>query len=145
MAQNAENDIKPIFTHSIHLRVRYSETDRMGTFYNSRAFEWFECGRTELLRAAGITYAELEELGFFLPVVEAYAKFLGRAKYDDLLKVQTSMFMHGKSLVKMQVEISNAETGKPVVSGYTIHAFTNREGRPIKPPQIFYEKFKLRR
>ena len=30
------------------LRVRYSETDQMGTFYNSRALEWFERGRTEL-------------------------------------------------------------------------------------------------
>ena len=40
-----------------HLRVRYGETDQMGTFYNSRALEWFECGRTELLRAIGAAYA----------------------------------------------------------------------------------------
>jgi hypothetical protein len=42
------------------LRVRYSETDQMGTFYNSRALEWFECGRTELLRQLGIPYAQME-------------------------------------------------------------------------------------
>ncbi|MCX7872537.1 MAG: acyl-CoA thioesterase [Verrucomicrobiae bacterium] len=143
--ETAESELKPIFSHSTQLRVRYSETDQMGTFYNARAFEWFECGRTELLRAAGLTYSQLEALGFFLPVVEAYARFLGRAKYDDLLNLQTSMFTHGKSLVKMQVDISNAETGKPVVSGYTIHVFTNKEGRPVKPPSIFYEKFKIQR
>jgi acyl-CoA thioester hydrolase len=139
-----DNELKPVFSHSIRLRVRYSETDQMGTFYNARAFEWFECGRTELLRAAGLTYAELESLGYFLPVVEAYAKYLGRAKYDDLLEVRTSMFPHGRSLVKMQVDIIHAETGKPVVSGYTIHAFTNKEGRPVKPPAIFYEKFNIK-
>ena len=38
-------------TDVLQLRVRYSETDQMGTFYNSRALEWFECGRTELMRA----------------------------------------------------------------------------------------------
>jgi acyl-CoA thioester hydrolase len=46
--------------HTIQFRVRYSETDQMGTFYNSRALEWFECGRTELLRACGLPYAEME-------------------------------------------------------------------------------------
>ena len=36
--------------HEFLIRVRYSETDQMGTFYNSRPLEWFECGRTELFR-----------------------------------------------------------------------------------------------
>lgn len=40
--------------------VRYSETDQMRTFYNPRVREWFECGRTECLRHAGIAYAEME-------------------------------------------------------------------------------------
>jgi len=44
-------------------RIRYSETDQMGTFYNSRPLEWFECGRTELLRAMGIAYAQMERRG----------------------------------------------------------------------------------
>ncbi len=45
-----------------NLRVRYSETDQMGTFYNSRALEWFECGRTAMLREIGTPYAEMEDL-----------------------------------------------------------------------------------
>lgn len=136
-----ENDNKsPIFTHTSTLRVRYSETDQMGTFYNSRALEWFECGRTELLRAAGLPYSRLEEKGFFLPVIEAYVKYSGRARYDDLLTLKTTMFLEGRARVKMQVEIFN-ENGKPIVSGYTIHIFTNRDGRPIKPPGFFYELF----
>ena len=48
----------------LQLRVRYSETDQMGTFYNSRALEWFECGRTELMRRKlGMSYAALEAEG----------------------------------------------------------------------------------
>ncbi len=135
---------KPFFSHIISLRVRYCETDQMGTFYNSRALEWFECGRTELLRAAGVCYAKLEEDGFFLPVIEAFVKYLNKARYDDLLEVKTSMFMEGRARIKMQVDISHRESQKPVVSGYTIHIFTNRSGRPIKPPQFFYEVFRIR-
>ena len=52
----------------LQLRVRYSETDQMGTFYNSRALDWFECGRTELLRRKlGMSYAALE--GLFLGAI----------------------------------------------------------------------------
>src|SRR5208283_2654005 len=74
----------------LQLRVRYSETDQMGTFYNSRALEWFECGRTELMRRRlGMSYSALEEKGVFLPVVEAHVEYLGGARYDDLLEVSS--------------------------------------------------------
>lgn len=129
-----------IFVSFTTLRVRYSETDRMGTFYNSRALEWFECGRTELLRQLGMPYSYLENCGVYLPVVEAHIEYLGRAKYDDLLKIKTSMSFCGKARAKMEVEIFHFDTEKPVVRGYTIHAFTNKDGKPIKPPQFFIEK-----
>ena len=58
--------------HELTLRVRYSETDQMGTFYNSRALEWFEVGRTEIMRAKGMTYVEWEKQGYMLPLVEAH-------------------------------------------------------------------------
>ena len=86
-----------LFQHVSTLRVRYSETDQMGTFYNSRALEWFECGRTELLRAMGLAYTEMEARGLFLPLVEAHVEFLGRARYDDLLQLTTSMQLAGRA------------------------------------------------
>lgn len=68
------------FAHGLAFRVRYSETDQLGTFYKVRALEWFECGRTELLRAAGLSYAEMERRGLFLPLVEAHVQYQGRAR-----------------------------------------------------------------
>ena len=80
----------------LQLRVRYSETDQMGTFYNSRALEWFECGRTELMRRRlGLSYAELEAKDVFLPLVEAHLEFQGGARYDDLLDVASTVEMSG--------------------------------------------------
>ena len=66
-AERAPVAASPLFEHVLTLRIRYSETDQMGTFYNSRPLEWFECGRTELLRALGLPYAELEGRGVLLP------------------------------------------------------------------------------
>jgi len=124
----------------IQLRVRYSETDQMGTFYNSRALEWFECGRTEWMRnRLGLSYAALEEKGVFLPLVEAHLEFQGGARYDDLLLVNSAAELHGRARFRFDVAITQAEGGRPVVRGYTVHAFTDSRGKPIRPPAWLLE------
>jgi len=124
----------------LQLRVRYSETDQMGTFYNSRALEWFECGRTELMRRnLGMSYAELEARGAFLPLVEAHLEFQGGARYDDLLEIASTVDISGRARLRFEVQINHAESRKPVVRGYTVHAFTDRQGKPIRPPAWFIE------
>ena len=122
------------FTYAQEFRVRYSETDQLGTFYNSRALEWFECGRTELLRAAGVTYSNLEAKGLFLPLVEAHLNFLGRARYDDLLEMTTILSFAGKASLRFDVKIVHAATDAPVAGGYTLHAMTDRAGKPVRCP-----------
>src|SRR5512142_861311 len=92
----------------LQLRVRYSETDQMGTFYNSRALEWFECGRTELMRRKlGMTYAELEAKGVFLPLVEAHLEFQSGARYDDLLEVASTVETFGRARLRFEVQINH--------------------------------------
>jgi len=115
------------------LRVRYSETDQMGTFYNSRALEWFEVGRTDWLRKAGIPYAEMETRGALLPLVEAHVEFHSRARYDDELELTTNAHMSGKARMRFDITIAHVG-GAKVTSGYTVHAIVNAEGRPIRPP-----------
>jgi acyl-CoA thioester hydrolase len=124
----------------LQLRVRYSETDQMGTFYNSRALEWFECGRTELMRRRlGMSYATLEEKGVFLPLVEAHLDFQGGARYDDLLDIATTVELSGRAKLRFEVQITQKATGKPVVSGHTVHAFADTGGKPIRPPSWFVD------
>jgi acyl-CoA thioester hydrolase len=129
----------PITCHELEFRVRYSETDQLGTFYNSRALEWFECGRTELLRALGLSYAEMELRGVCLPLVEAHVKYQGRARYDDRLRMTSRVARCGRASLRFDVSIIHADgttagrTG-PVASGYTIHAITDAAGKPIRCP-----------
>jgi acyl-CoA thioester hydrolase len=127
-------------TDVLQLRIRYSETDQMGTFYNSRALEWFECGRTELMRRKlGMSYAALEARGVFLPLVEAHLEFQGGARYDDLLEIASAVEVWGRAKLRFEVQIHHAESRKPVVRGHTINAFTDRQGKPIRPPAWFLE------
>src|SRR3974377_73221 len=91
----------------LQLRVRYSETDQMGTFYNSRALEWFECGRTELMRRRlGMSYAALEDKGVFLPLIEAHLEFQGGARYDDLLSIASTVSVFQRARLRFDVLIT---------------------------------------
>jgi len=65
------------------VRVRYAETDKMGVVYYANYFVWFEVGRTDLLRHAGMTYRDIESEGLTLPVIEASCGYRIPARYDD--------------------------------------------------------------
>ncbi len=73
----------------ITIRVRYSETDRMGFLHHANYPIYFEQGRTELLRSFGMTYRDLEDQGYLLVIVKLEIRFKSPARYDDLLTLRT--------------------------------------------------------
>ena len=75
--------------HTIQLRVRYDECDPMGFVHHSRYLQYFEIGRTELLRVSGGNYAAMEAAGQLVVVVRVDCRYRRPAKYDDLIAVQT--------------------------------------------------------
>lgn len=128
-------------SHTLQFRVRYSETDQMQTFYNSRALEWFEVGRTELSRALGVPYAEWERRGIRLPLVEAHVYFTGRAKYDDLLEMTTCIHREGRARIRFENRIVQADGSGDVAYGSTVHAMLGESGRPVRAPQWVLDLF----
>lgn len=122
-------------SHTFTFRVRYSETDQMQTFYNSRALEWFEVGRSELSRAMGLPYTEWERRGVMLPLVEAHVFYRGRAQYDDLLEMTVSIREESPARLRFENKVVHADGEAKVVDGYTIHALLSAEtGRPVRIP-----------
>jgi len=77
--------------HELEIRVRYSETDAMGFLHHANYFVYFELGRTELLRAQGGNYRAMEESGLFMVVVNLEWSYKKPARYDDVLKLQTTI------------------------------------------------------
>ncbi|MDK2962644.1 MAG: acyl-CoA thioester hydrolase [Verrucomicrobiota bacterium] len=127
-------------SHTLQFRVRYSETDQMQTFYNARVLEWFEVGRTELIRAMGIPYVEWETRGIFLPLIETRIFFRGRARYDDLLEMTVTLKAEGRARLLFDNRIVQADGSGPVADGYTIHPMVSMEtGRPVRTPDWVIE------
>lgn len=116
------------------IRVRYAETDQMGVAYHGGYFAWFEVGRTDLLRGQGLTYRELEQEGLRLPVIEAHARFLRPAYYDDTLEIRTEVQALGGARVAFAYEVHRAGTSGPLATASTSHAAVDLEGRPRRLP-----------
>lgn len=113
-------------------RVRYAEVDRMGVAYHSRYIEWFEAARTEMLRGLGLTYRALEESGFLLPVREVSCLYLAPARYDDVVEIRTRIGEVSRLIVELLYEAAEADTGRILARGRTLHCFTNPSGRPVR-------------
>jgi acyl-CoA thioester hydrolase len=123
----------------VRLRVRYAETDQMGVVYYANYLVWFEVGRTELLRALGWTYREMEAAGYSLPVISVACQYHRPARYDDDLEVVTTGAWLSPVRLAFDYEILRGEAR--IVSGRTEHASLNPKGRPIRLPERVREYF----
>ena len=122
------------------VRVRYADTDQMKFAYYGKFFEYFEQGRSELLRTIGLPYSHIEELGFQLPVIEAHASFKRSAHYDDQLQVITTLREVPVARVRLDYEVYKEGEQELLADGYTIHTFVNAaSGRPTRAPAQFVE------
>jgi acyl-CoA thioester hydrolase len=117
-------------------RVRYGDTDRMGYAYYANYLRWFEIGRSELFRALGMTYREIEEKGVFLPVSEAYCKYLIPVRYDDPLVIETTLDAAVKGAMKFDYRLLNEDLAIVFAEGYTKHPCVTPEGRVMRPPKF---------
>lgn len=124
------------------IRARYADTDKMGVVYYSKYLEYFEVGRTELLRGLGLPYTELESDGIHLPVIECTCSYKRPARYDDVLSVITTIGDVGRASVRMDYEIYRKEDSTLLASGFTRHASVNSSGRPVSMPEAVRAKLR---
>ena len=115
--------------HTVEFRVRYAETDQMQVVYHSNYLVWCEIGRTEFIRAVGTPYAELERQNVTLAVVEANLRFHAAARYDNLIRVTTTIADVRSRTITFDYLITNAETGERFVTASTKLASLTRDSR----------------
>ena len=116
--------------HEMSYRVPYADTDQMGVVYYANYLEYFERSRTEMLRDAGLSYSVMEKMGYYLPVSEAFCKYHGSARYDDLLTFRSYVGDIGKVKLTIHSEVRRGE--QILVSGYVVLGCVNSEFRISK-------------
>ncbi|HVX39113.1 MAG TPA: thioesterase family protein [Gemmatimonadaceae bacterium] len=130
---NSDSGAAPWY-HDVEFRVRYAETDQMGVVYHTNYLVWCEVGRTDYIRTRGMSYADIERAGIGLAVSELSARFHAAARYDDLIRVRTTLADVRSRSITFDYVISNVETGERLVSARTALVSIDRTGRPVSMP-----------
>jgi acyl-CoA thioester hydrolase len=119
-------------------RIIYGDVDAMKVAYHANYLRWFEMGRTELIRNLGLPYAEMEAMGFLLPVSEAHLKYLKSARYDEVILINTGVHYVKKVSMRFDYRILN-QGNDLLVEGYTVHGCVDREGKIVRLPEALYQ------
>ncbi len=128
--------------HETEIRVRYAETDQMGIVHHSNFLIWFEAGRSDLCRAKGFSYKEMEEQGNALMVVaETYCRYKSPAFYEDILTIRTKVQEIRSRSLRFIYEVRRSSDATLIAEGETLHLVTDSDKKVRTLPPIYRDLF----
>lgn len=119
--------------HDLEIRVRYQETDAMGVLHHANYFTYFEMGRTELLRANGKSYRDLEDGGLLMVIVKIGCSYRRPARYDDVLRLRTRTVRVTAAKIEHEYQMYRGE--ELLCEGHSTLACVDRQGRVQRVPE----------
>ncbi|MGI5849596.1 MAG: acyl-CoA thioesterase [Christensenellales bacterium] len=112
------------------IRVRYSEVGRQGFAHHANYFNWFDIALEELIRKCGMSYKDIEDLGYFFAPITDKCKYIHPANYNDELTVRLTVSDLSSVKVKFIYKILREKDAKLIAMGQTDHVFVDKSFRP---------------
>ena len=110
-------------------RVRYQETDQMGIAHHANYIVWFEIGRTDLCRATGFSYRQIEDRGLILVVTEVNCRYRAPYHYDEEVLIRTHVAEAASRAMTFGYELRDATGERLHATGFSKHVWVDRESR----------------
>ncbi len=135
------------FGHRLIARVYYADTDFSGVVYHARYLEFFERGRSDFLRLAGVHHAELaggsrgEKIVWIVRRMEI--DFVKSARMDDILTIDTRTERISGARITMGQELRRAD--EVLVTARVEAAIIGELGRPRRFPREWIAAFMPRK
>jgi len=126
--------------HLLPVRVYYEDTDFTGVVYHAGYLRFLERGRSDFLRAIGVSHAALlaEEPPTAYALLRLSIEYKAPARIDDALLVRTTYdYVQGPRLLITQ-SVTRRDT--PIVTATVEACCISRAGRPKKPPPLLLER-----
>jgi acyl-CoA thioester hydrolase len=121
------------FSFATEIRVRFAETDAQGHAHHAAYLVWFETARVEYLERFDGGYPGFQARGFEALTIEAHARYLEPAQFDDRLRIWTRCVdVRG---ARFRYEYVVERDGTRIAEGWTGHACVDaRTYRPTRLP-----------
>ncbi|MDQ2086252.1 thioesterase family protein [Herbivorax sp. ANBcel31] len=128
-----------------NLTVRYAETDQMGIVHHSNYAIWFEAGRTDFLKNIDVSNSSIEKKGLLLPLYEMKCKFISPARYEDEVVIETTLKKVSRVRIIFSYQVFNSISNRLLAKGETMHAFTNKNLKPLNAEKNIPEIYSILR
>lgn len=128
--------------HFLPVRIYYEDTDFSGVVYHANYLRYFERGRSDFLRLAGISHSALLEGASptAFAVNRIVLDFVRAARLDDALVVRTTYDeVRGPRLLISQTMLRGAEE---IARAQVEACCISLTGRPVRPPALLVERLK---
>jgi acyl-CoA thioester hydrolase len=107
----------------------------MGVVYHSNYLVWMEVARTDLIRAMGVPYAQLERDGIALAVAEANVRYRAPARYDDEVSVTATLREVRSRSLLIDYEMKRPADNTVLATAYTaLVSIDTTTERPVAFP-----------
>lgn len=120
-------------------KVQYHETDKMGITHHSNYIKWMEEARIDFLDQIGYSYAKLERDGISSPVIGLECQYKHPTTFDDEVRISVGVEEFKGVRLTIRYTMVNNATGTVVLTGKTMHCFTDSNGKPVVLKKQFPE------
>ncbi|RWK48005.1 tol-pal system-associated acyl-CoA thioesterase [Mesorhizobium sp.] len=131
------------FGHRLMARVYYADTDFSGVVYHARYLEFFERGRSDYLRLAGVHHTELAEGKHGERIIWVVRRmeidFRGSARMDDILTIETRTEDISGARIFMAQQLKRGS--EVLVEARVEAAIVGENGRPRRFPKEWIASF----
>ncbi|WP_350245237.1 acyl-CoA thioesterase [Deinococcus sonorensis] len=104
----------------------------MGVVHHATYPIWFELGRSDLMRALGLPYSEVERRGYYLMLSGLNVRYHRAVRYDEEVTLHTRTAEVRSRTVNFSYELRRGE--ELLATGETHHIATDRQYRPARMP-----------
>ncbi len=122
--------------------IRYYETDQMGFVHHSNYLRYFELARIEWISSLGLSYQEMEQRGYLMPVINANIYFKKPLIFGKSFKIK----IQSNKIPKVKFELTYEvilEENEIAATGLTVLAFLSSHNlKPVRCPDFFSDLFK---
>lgn len=109
----------------------------MGIVHHGTYISYFEVGRVEYMRRRGLNYNSWTEMGFHLPVVEAYVRYRRSVRFDELVVIETRLTELSRVKVRFEYRLlrpGDASEEEVLAEGHTLLASVDQDHIPRRLP-----------
>lgn len=125
---------------AVREKVRFVETDMMNVVHHSNYFRWFEMGRVEYMRAAGVYLLDLIADGIVFPITDVSCQYKASARFDDWIVIETTMTSLSRAKMVFDYRVLRENDGTLLAEGNTTNVFTDMSGRIIRLAPVVFDK-----